>query len=370
MLRKLHFRGYRSLRDFRLKLGSITVVTGENGVGKSNIYRALALMQRMAEGRFAAALADEGGLPSALWAGNLAKGEPRRMRWEIDHSDFQMEMECGMVPAGPGDSTLFRTDPDIKLETLKLGGRVMARRKGPLVELRMPDGTLEPQPLPLHSTESLLSEVRDGIHYPAVSVARETLLSWRFYHHFPTDTRSPIRQPQIGSWSPVLDSDGGNLAANLRTLIECQRSGPLDEAVESAFPECEWSPVDDSGRFQLQLLRPGLKRWLDAAELSDGTLRFFCLCAALLTPKPPPLMIINEPEASLHPDLLPPLANLIANVSSETQILLVTHSKELAELIGAACESKTVDLVSYEGETRPRQVGSEGSRRVWTFDED
>lgn len=86
MLRTPHFRGYRSLRDFRLKLGQVTVVTGENGVGKSNVYRALAFMPRMAEGRFAAAVAGEGGLPSLLWAGELKKNETRRMRWEIEHA--------------------------------------------------------------------------------------------------------------------------------------------------------------------------------------------------------------------------------------------------------------------------------------------
>jgi predicted ATPase len=69
MLRTLHLRGYRSLRDFRLTLGRITVVTGGNGVGKSNLYRPLAMLQRMADGRFAEAVAQEGGMPSLLWAG-------------------------------------------------------------------------------------------------------------------------------------------------------------------------------------------------------------------------------------------------------------------------------------------------------------
>ena len=372
MLRALHFRGYRSLRDFQLRLGKVTVVTGENGVGKSNVYRALALMRRMAQGEFAAAVAEDGGLPSLLWAGELKKNETRRMRWEIGHEDFHMEMECGMIPATPGDPSLFKTDPDIKLETLRHGGakgRVMARRKGPAIDLRSSGGKMEALPLPMHATESMLSEIRDGVHYPAVMAARETLLSWRFYHHFPTDPRSILRQPMIGFWSPVLDGDGGNLAANLQTLIECRRSEPLDEAFEKAFPECRWSPVDDAGRFQLRLLRPGLKRWLDASELSDGTLRFFCLCAALLSPKPPPLMIINEPEASLHPDLMAPLAEIIARASRDTQLVIVTHSRELAAGIAEACETKVVDLISYEGQTRERLPGSENSRRVWSFED-
>ena len=369
MLRSVHFRGYRSLCDFRLKLAGVTVVTGENGVGKSNVYRALALTQKMAQGTFAAAVAEEGGMPSLLWAGDRKQNEPRRMRWELEHTDFQFETECGMIPSAPGDETLFRTDPDMKLEILCHGGakgRVMARRKGPAIDLRSPDGKMETRPLPIHAPESMLSEVRDGIRYPALMAAREILLKWRFYHHFPTDPRSPLRQPTIGYWSPVLADDGGNLAANLQTLIESRRSGPLDEAVEMAFPGCEWSPVDDQGRFQLRLLRPGLKRWLEAAELSDGTLRFFCLCAALLTTRPPPLIVINEPEASLHPDLMPPLAKLVAKVSNDTQVLIVTHSRELAAEIAARCDAKVVDLVSFNGETR--LAGQETSKRVWAFD--
>ena len=367
MLRTIHFQGYRSLRDFKLKLGRVTIITGENGVGKSNVYRALGLMRKMAEGRFAAAVAEEGGLPSLLWAGELKKNEMRRMRWEIGHEDFHIEMECGMIPTKPGDPTKFRTDPDIKLEVLRHAGRVMAKRKGPAVELRGGDGKIAALPLPVHATESMLSEVRDGAHYPAVMAARETLLAWRFYHHFATDARSPLRQTSVGFWSPVLDGDGGNLAANLQTLVECERATELDELFDKAFPGCEWSPVDDMGKFQLRLLRPGLKRWLDAAELSDGTLKFFCLCAALMTTKPPPLMIINEPEASLHPELIPPLAGLIAKASRDSQIIIVTHSRELAEGISKACDAKTVDLVSHEGQTEDRNARSGSGGRVWDF---
>jgi predicted ATPase len=166
----------------------------------------------------------------------------------------------------------------------------------------------------------------------------------------------------------VLAENGGNLAANLQTLIESSRSEPLDHAVEMAFPGCQWSPVDDQGRFQLQLLRPGLKRWLAATELSDGTLRFFCLCAALPTTRPPPLLVINEPEASLHPDLMPALAELVAKVSNDSQILIVTHSQQLAAELATRCGAKIVDLVNSYGKTH--EAGQDPSGRSWTFEED
>jgi predicted ATPase len=135
-----------------------------------------------------------------------------------------------------------------------------------------------------------------------------------------------------------------------------------------AFPGCQWSPVDDQGRFQLQLLRPGLKRWLAATELSDGTLRFFCLCAALLTSRPPPLLVINEPEASLHPDLMPALAELVAKVSNDSQILIVTHSQQLAAELATRCGAKIVDLVNSDGKTH--EARQDPSGRSWTFEED
>ncbi len=367
MLQSIHFSGYRSLRDFRLKLGRVTVVTGENGVGKSNLYRGLMLLQRMAEGRLAAALAEEGGMPSALWAGPTKAGEPKRLKWNLQHEDFSLETECGLIPAGPGDPTMFRTDPDVKLEVLRYGqdgGRIMARRKGGSMNLKATDGTAELRILPAPFPESMLSEVRDGIRFPCLTAVREALLAWRFYHHFSTAPEAAIRKPLIGSWSPVLASDGANLAATLQSLIESGLRDSLDAVISLAFPGCGWSPVDEQGRFQLQLMPEKLSRSLNAAELSDGTLRFFCLCAALLTPKAPPFLVLNEPESSLHGGLMGPLAELISNVSPETQLLIVTHSRSLAGEIAGRCDAKVVDLINVNGETRYAGQDTEGF--VWS----
>ncbi len=369
MLRTLHIRGYRSLRNFRVKLGRITVVTGENGVGKSNLYRALALLQRMAGGRFAEAIAREGGMPSILWAGERRSHEPLRVVWDLAHADFDFSLECGYSPADAFSA--FKTDPGIKSETLRSGGekgRVMAKRKGPVIDLRTPNGKMETSPLPLHAPESMLAEVRDGTRFPALAAAREILLSWRFYHQFRTDADSPMRRARIGFWSPVLSHDGSNLAATLRSIAESGRREILDETLAAAFPGCEWRAVDDSGGFQLQLARPGVSRWLAAGELSDGTLRFFCLCAALLTPKPPPLLVFNEPESSLHSALLEPLADLMTKVPRETQLIVVTHARELAERIVERTDAKWVKLISCQGETRLEGHGT--AERVWTFDDD
>ena len=365
MLESLHVRGYRSLRDFRLRLGRVTVVTGRNGVGKSNFYRSLAMVQRMADGRFAEAIAAEGGMPKLLWAGNRRKGEERRLCWELKHSDFGFSIECGLVPTEPGSETRFRTDPDVKSESLRFAGRLMAGRKGPSIESRNQEGKMERSPLPFHAPESMLSEIRDGIRFPALAAAREILLDWGFYHQFRSDADSPMRRPQVGFWSPVLAHDGANLAATLQSIRESKRDRVLEDIIESAFPEVSWDTMDESGMFQLQISRPELKRSFQASELSDGTLKFFCLCAALCTERLPKFLVLNEPENSLHADLLPPLADLIAGVPESTQLLIVTHSPLLAEAVAEKCEARVVELVTYNDETRPADEAS--ARRAWTF---
>src|SRR5579871_6702888 len=98
MLQSIHIQGYRSLVDFRLKPGRLTLVTGENGAGKSNLYRSLALLQRLAEGHFAEAVAAEGGMPSLLWSGRRLEKDPLRVRIQVEYDFFTYEIEFGLIP--------------------------------------------------------------------------------------------------------------------------------------------------------------------------------------------------------------------------------------------------------------------------------
>src|SRR5204863_7269722 len=124
-----------------------------------------------------------------------------------------------------------------------------------------------------------------------------------------------------------------NLAAALQTIIEIRSDEALTMTLEDAFPGSRLSMEAQNGRFELLLQQHGLLRTLSAAELSDGTLRFLLWAAALLTPRPPELMVLNEPETSLHPDLMPALARLILAAAKHTQIVVVSHAQTLiAEL--------------------------------------
>ena len=118
--------------------------------------------------------------------------------------------------------------------------------------------------------------------------------------------------------------------------------------------------IETRGRFDLELNAHGLLRPLSAAELSDGTLRYLLLVAALLSPRPPSLMVLNEPETSLHVDLLPALARLIARASEHTQIVVVTHARKLVEAL-TTTGAQPLCLVKDFGATTLEGVGPLGA---------
>ena len=126
-----------------------------------------------------------------------------------------------------------------------------------------------------------------------------------------------------------MNDEGTDLPAALETIRVFGDREALERTIDDAFPGSRIQIEAQAGRFEVKLQQHGLLRPLAAAELSDGTLRFLLWTAALLTPRPPELMVLNEPETSLHPDLLPALARLIALASERTQLVVVSHSQPL-----------------------------------------
>jgi predicted ATPase len=128
--------------------------------------------------------------------------------------------------------------------------------------------------------------------------------------------------------------------------ITCSR-----RLLEDAFPGSRVSIINIDGRFALTMSQHGLLRPLGTAELSDGTLRYLLWIAALLTPRPPALMVLNEPETSLHPDLLGALARLIAQAAERTQVLVVTHAAPLISALMKEEGCHSIVLEKIFGET-------------------
>jgi predicted ATPase len=347
----IHIDGYRSIRSLHLDLGRITVVVGANGTGKTNVYRAVRMLSVAAEGRLSHTLAEEGGIPSVLWAGKRGRNEPGLWSVEVEMDDLAYQLSCGIVPPPQGP---FKLDPEVKEERLwVLQGKrrhLMAQRESGTAFVRDAEGKRTTFPAEIWGGESLLAQLTEPHRFPLLSIARSEFLRWRFYHHFRTDPAAPLRSPQVGVRTPALAHDGRDLAAALTTIDEIGDRGALHAAVERAFPGSNLELAVDDGRFSFQLRSPGLLRPLSPTELSDGTIRYLCLVAALLSPRAPPFLALNEPETSLHSDLLEPLAELIVDASSRSQIFVTTHAQRLAERLhrsGAFC----VELAKVEGAT-------------------
>ena len=203
----------------------------------------------------------------------------------------------------------------------------------------------------------MLSEVADSERAPEVLTVRELVRSWRFYDEFRTDVLAPARVAQVGTRTPVLSHDGSDLAAAIQTIREIGDEAALDTVIDHALPGSRVEVVDRSGRLELMLQQSGLLRPVGVSELSDGTLRYLLLVAALLSPRPPTLLVLNEPETSLHPDLFPALAALVLTASQRCQLVIVTHSQPLIAHLteqGRAAGSPVglIELTKELGQTR------------------
>lgn len=364
--------GYRSIRDIRLPLRRLTVLVGANGVGKTNLYRSLELLQAAARGSLADEIAREGGLGSVFWAGgrNLTPdgrfdpkfrtdgyrrgdGRPRLklgVELDLDGANPRYDIEIGFP--GPAEAA-FPLEALVKEERLAVtvGGKsvAMMERDGPAAWIRDAQGRRQPSEEKLLSSDIALASL-GGAETIAV---RQALVNWRFFHGLRTDPDSSLRRPCRAVTAPLLASDGSNLAAVFATLRHIRGENvDIDAAIEAAFPGAELVvPLPgDFASFGLRFPETP-KRVFEAHELSDGTLHFLALVGALLSYRAPPFIALNEPETSLHPDLLPALAKIIARAAERSQIWVVTHSRGLADALAGEAGATPREVIRRDGAT-------------------
>lgn len=363
---------YRSIRRLSIPIHPLSVFVGENGVGKSNLYKSLSLLRDAATGRITRTIADEGGLNSVCWSGLRKRGEDGRLRLSAKFDRIKYSIELGFP--GPLEAA-FSGEPMIKAESIEAtqGKRAvqLMERKNSLVSVRGESGAWSSHKDAVLPSETALAGFSDGKQCPEIDLIRNAMLGWRFYHDFRTDPASSIRKPCLAITTPSLSADGSDLAAALATLYTIREDATdIQDAIEDAFPGAELRAWEASGLCEFDLQLADMPRPFKAHELSDGTLKYICLLAVFMGYRLPPFIALNEPETSLHPSLLAPLARLVAKASRRADIWIVTHSEQLMDALRSESSVPLRRVIKPKGATTIEGLTIGGEYRDEESDED
>ena len=322
------------------ELSSLNVLIGPNASGKSNFIEMLELL-RATPLNFAAAVRDGGGAGEWLWKGSvprraaeidvvLGEGTPtgRPLRYRLEFTDVKSRVEVldeAIEELEPqrGTSDVFfyyrfqRGHPAINVRN----------RRGERTEWRLRRESLAPD-------QSVLAQRKDPDLYPEVTWVGKSFGSIQTFREWTFGGYMPLRQPQPADLpEDSLLPDSRNLALVLNQ-IEHTGETRFNDLLRKFFPRFRrMSTRVSGGTVQFYLHETGFTAPIPATRLSDGTIRFVALLATLLTPSPPPLVCIEEPELGLHPDAVALLADLLVEASDRVQLVVTTHSDALVSAL-------------------------------------
>jgi predicted ATPase len=330
---QIQVKGYKSLADVTLDLHPLTVMIGPNGCGKTSALESFNLFREGAYGRLEEALTRLGGFPSLLTHTHQPSSRLElALRFEVTDSSSitsPVDYRFAIEPRGIGyvlaleHWTKVVTEPPFYFTANEKEVRYFNVQKNREEEIT--PNYRKPKELLL--AQDRRYDEQDELYYSLQKVFLTNPLDIR--------AQSSIRLPQMLTPATNPGSNGESLFAALYNLREAKPTRSYFERVEEAlhlafsdFDRLELKVVG-AGQVTLEWYQTDLTIPLYPNQLSDGTLRFLWLTTVLLSPEPPPLILIDEPEVSLHPELQKILAALLQDASARTQIIVATHSPEL-----------------------------------------
>ena len=337
-IKEITIEGFKSIRQLEaFPLGSLNVLIGANGAGKSNFVDFFRLLRAIAGDRLQYFTNKNGGSDSFLFMGPSVTD---RIRAGVSFGDHNYLFELEPTVAG---GLIFETE----VVTFS-GNSLFAEHRGER------ESTLVTAQLGLFDSE-FKSEAREAM-YKVVS-------SSSVYHFNDTSSLSPVRRQQSTREYERLREDGSNVAAYLMRLGKDRPD--VYEAIRfavglvvPAFRDFRFRVEDTGGKEQVRLewSQNGTDYPFQPWQLSDGSIRFICLATALLQPDPPSLVVIDEPELGLHPHALGLVGDLIQKASATTQVVVATQS---AALLSGFDPADVVVVSSREGASEFRRLGAD-----------
>ena len=324
-LRSLRIQGYRPFRDFTAELGSLEILVGANGSGKSALFEFLRFLRD----------STYQDIPPEIIEGAIGQEifhlpGPERFWWSI-------EMEFGQTYPlryqgqldGPVGRTHITFERVLTVPPSDVRPLVFMDMHGQRGIIRNSEGRHQEQAVQLKRSNQLALSTATNPSLPTLYNLREYLLSWRFYSAFRI-AHDKIRRPVPIEQEPLLHEDGGNLSAVLFYLLTEYRPvfDALQTILRTLIPGFQGLTVKARGRGEVMAFwqEKGLDREISLADVSDGILRLLCWSVLAMQPNPPALICIDEPDQGVHPRTLPILAGLFQKASQRTQLLLATHA--------------------------------------------
>ena len=357
-----------------LPMRPLNVLIGANGSGKSNFVEVLNLL-RYAPVRFDSPIMTGGGIKEWIWK---AEGTDSHGYAEIEVvlDDSRPENTSGffhnIVFGSSGDKVLLEHEAIFHAEISD-----PAQTSAIFYEYRDGHVMLQDNQLPkskpllreieaskLDFRVSILSQMRDPDRYRVFDYLQRRYNGIQIYREWTFGPGSTMRSSQFP------DAPAGEVGRAGRTIVSVIASmklrdrNRLVEELASLYEEIEDVQAKPAGGGALRLFI-GEKggREISAERLSDGTLRYLFLLAILLQPDPPPMIVIEEPELGLHPDVIPKLAVLLIEASARSQIVITTHSRMLIDALGDDPESVVV-CEKHNGQSTFERLDSE-RMKVW-----
>ncbi len=329
----ISIKGFRRLRDVDLEMRDLTVMIGANGAGKTSFLDVLSALAASANGRLYEIFQNKGGLNEILTRGNAQ----------------ELEISVSMQVAQENPLKYFLAisprslSYEIKNETLTQ--RRHQRSKEPFKYIdsdgldikyfSQEDGKLLRPNWEHNPLETSLSQVPKMYREP--ENLRKSLASCTYYGALDVSGKSPVRLPQTMRPAKLPGSKGEDLVSCLYDLRETDRDRfeMVESIISAAFPDFErlnFPPVA-AGTISMTWTDRNFSQPIYVHELSEGTLRFLWLIALLQSQNLTTITLLDEPEVSLHPELLRHLVYLMREAAKHTQLIVATHSDRLIRFL-------------------------------------
>jgi predicted ATPase len=331
--KKISVERFRRLCDVKLELRPLTVLIGANGTGKTSLLDVFSLLASSAQGSLNKAISDLSGLPALV---TYDREEDLSIGITMGAPGHEpLEYLLVLMPRGTGyvirvEILGYKRHPEPFKHIESVGALV---KYFDAAQGRLVGPTWEHNPL-----ETSLSQVPKMYQEP--EDFRRRLASSTYYHILDVEPRSPVRLPQPMRPAALPGKDGEDLVSCLFYLRETDRDRyeAIEDSLRAAFPAFErldFPPVA-AGTLAMTWRDKNLSRPLYMHQLSEGMLRFLWLATLLASPGLTALTLLDEPEVSLHPELLSLLAGLLREAANRTQLVVATHSDRLVRFLKPA----------------------------------